>query len=204
MIIYGSYLDKKESVVRVAVTTAALDTCAALLSAFAIIPAVFAFGLDPTAGPSLMFITMPKIFKQMPAGRFFAVLFFVSVLFAGITALINMLEVCTEAAQSRWKLRRGVAALMAGALTPGIGLFPEYEPLMGKWMDFITIYVVPVGAVLGAVIIYYVLRRETLAEEMNRGRKKNLPAAFFAVAKYGYVLLAVAVVVLGCALGGIG
>ena len=204
MIIYGSYLKKEENIVHSAVMTAVLDTAAALLSAFAIIPAVFAFGINPTAGPPLMFITMPKIFEQMPAGRLFAVFFFLSVLFAGITSLINMLEVCSEAAQSRLKLNRKTAVLLAGALTLGVGLFLEYEPYMGRWMDMITIYVVPVGAVLGAFIIYWVLKPKELADELNCGRKHPLKASFFVIGKYLYVDLAAAVVVLGCALGGIG
>ena len=69
MIIYGSYLKKKENIVHSAGMTALLDTCAALIAGFAIIPAVFAFGLDPTSGPPLMFITLPKVFAQMPMGR---------------------------------------------------------------------------------------------------------------------------------------
>ena len=97
MIIYGSYLNKKENIPYSAGMTSFLDTCAAMLAGLAIIPAVFAFGMDPASGPPLMFITLPKIFSQMPMGRLFAFLFFLSVLFAGITSLVNMLEVCSEA-----------------------------------------------------------------------------------------------------------
>ena len=116
MIIYGSYLSKKEDIPRAAMQTALLDTCAALLAGFAILPAVFAFGMDPASGPPLIFITLPKVFAQMPGGRFIAVLFFLSVIFAGITSLINMFEVCAEAVTThlklplywwaRWPLRR--------------------------------------------------------------------------------------------------
>lgn len=204
MIIYGSYLNKKENVVRASITTAALDTLAALLSAFVIIPAVFAFGLDPASGPPLMFITMPKIFGQMPFGQLFSALFFLSVLFAGITSLINMVEVCTEAAQKQFKLSRIVSVAAVAAAVLGVGIFLEYEPYMGRWMDAITIYVVPFGAVLGAFVIYWVLKRDTLAQDMNSGRKKPLGNAFFFVGKYIYVVLAAAVLILGIALGGIG
>ena len=204
MIIYGSYLDKNEDIVKSSFVTAILDTCAALLSAFAIIPAVFAFGMDPAAGPPLMFITMPKIFAQMPLGRLISIFFFISVLFAGITSLINMLEVCGEAMNSRTKLSRKASVLIMGALAFAVGLFIEYEPYMGKWMDVITIYVVPIGAVLGAVIIYWVLKRNKLADELNSGRKKPLKNSFFIVGKYVYVLLAAAVVILGIIYGGIG
>ena len=97
MIVYGSYLSKKEDIPKASMQTAFFDTVAAMLSALAIMPAVFAFGIEPSAGPSLMFVTIPNIFKQMPMGRLFAVIFFLSVCFAGITSLINMFEAVIRA-----------------------------------------------------------------------------------------------------------
>ena len=89
MLIYGSYMKKDESILRHAGMTALLDTLAALLAGFAIIPAVFAFGIDPTSGPSLMFVTLPQVFGQMPGGQIFALLFFVlSIPFAWLIARI--------------------------------------------------------------------------------------------------------------------
>lgn len=204
MIIYGSYLNRNEDVVHSANMTAILDTCAALLSGFVVIPAVFAFGMDPQAGPPLLFLTMPKIFAQMPMGQLFSILFFISVLFAGLTSLINMIEVCSEAAQSRTKLKRTPAVLLVSAVVLLVGVFLEYEPYMGKWMDMITIYVVPFGAVLGAIIIYWVLKNGEIQAELNSGRAKPLGKAFFFTAKYIYIFLAAAVLILGVLLGGIG
>ena len=204
MIVYGSYLSKKENIVHSAVLTAILDTCAALLSSFVILPAVFAFGLDPASGPPLMFLTMPKIFAQMPAGQLFALLFFLSVLFAGLTSLINMLEACSEAAQTVLHMKRTPAVLLACAAALAVGLAIEEEAKLGAWMDMITIYVIPFGALLGAVMIYWVLDRRTLAGELNSGRPAPLPGGFFFTGKYIYVILASAVFVLGIALGGIG
>ncbi len=77
-LVYGSYLKKSEDVVNSAVMVSIFDTIAAMLAALVIIPSVFAFNMDPAAGPPLMFITMPEIFKQMPAGRLFASIFFYS------------------------------------------------------------------------------------------------------------------------------
>ena len=204
MIIYGSYLSKSEDIPRASALTALLDTAAALVAGMAVIPAVFAFGLDPQAGPPLIFITLPKVFAQMPAGRLFAVLFFLSVLFAGITSLINMLEVCSEAVQRQFKFGRTPAVLLTGAVVFAVGLFIEYEPYTGSWMDVITIYIVPVGAVLGAVMIYWVLGLPAIKKELTTGREKPLVRGFDFLAKYLYVFLAAAVVVLGVAYGGIG
>ena len=204
MIIYGSYLSKKENILHSAGVTALLDTCAAMVAGFAIIPAVFAFGLDPAAGPPLMFHILPRVFQQMPAGRLFAVLFFVSVLFAGITSLANMFEVCSEAAQRHLKLARPYAVLLVGAAAFAVGLFIEEEPKLGAWMDAITIYVVPIGAVLGAAMIFWVLGTKAIKKELQLGRKKPIGKAFDFFAKYVYVPLAAAVVILGIIKGGIG
>lgn len=204
MIIYGSYLNKKEDIVHSACITALLDTCAALIAGFAIIPAVFAFGLDPKSGPPLMFITLPKVFAQMPLGNIFALFFFVSVFFAGITSLINMFEVCSEAAQSRLKMKRIPAVLLVGIAAFAVGLFIEYEPYMGRWMDVITIYVVPIGAVLCSIMIYWILGNQKINAELNLGRKKPIGKAFDFTAKYVYVFLAGTVVVLSIVYGGIG
>lgn len=204
MIIYGSYLDKKEDIPKAAMTTAFLDTIAALLAGFAIIPAVFAFGLDVGSGPPLMFITLPKVFAQMPAGRWVAVLFFLSVLFAGITSLVNMFEVCAEAVQSHLHMKRKTAVLIVGSIVLLIGLLIEYEPYLGKWMDIITIYVVPFGAVLCAIMIYWVLGTKRINEELNQGRKKPIGKLFDFTAKYIYVVLAVLVCILSIFYKGIG
>ncbi len=204
MVIYGSYLDKKEDIPKAAVTTALLDTIAALLAGFAIIPAVFAFQMDPASGPPLMFITLPKVFEQIPAGRVIAVLFFLSVLFAGVTSLVNMFEVCSEAIQTHLHFPRKAAVAFVGAVVFLIGLFIEYEPYMGAWMDYITIYVVPFGAVLCAVIIYWVLKDEKIMDELNKGRNKPLGKYFIFTAKYIYVSLALLVFILSIVYKGIG
>lgn len=204
MIIYGSYLNKKENIVHSAAMTAVLDTCAAMISGLAIIPAVFAFGMDPASGPPLIFITLPKVFAQIPAGNILAVLFFLSVLFAGITSLVNMFEVCGEAAQTHLHLSRKMAVLLVAVVTLGAGLFIEAQPKLGAWMDFISIDVVPFGALMGAIMIYWVLGCKKINEELNLGREKPLGNAFNWTAKYLYVGLSALVFVLGIVLGGIG
>ena len=204
MIVYGAYLKKDADIPGASLRTAFFDTLAAMLSAVAIIPAVFAYGLDVARGPSLMFLTLPAVFQQMPMGQLFAVFFFLSVFFAGITSLINMFEAVVESWQSHFNLNRKLAVLLCSAITLGVGLFLEAEPNVGQWMDFITIGVVPIGAVMGAVSVYYVLGWPKLRQELQLGRKKPISAAFGAVGRYVYVPLTILVLILGFALGGIG
>lgn len=204
MIIYGSYLSKSEDIVHSSAMTAVLDTCAALIAGFAIIPAVFAFGMDPKSGPPLLFLTLPRVFQEMPMGQVIAVLFFLSVLFAGITSLVNMFEVCAEAVQTHFHMSRKTAVLLVGAAAFLVGLFIEKEAYLGQWMDVITIYVVPFGALLGAIMIYWVLGRKHMAAELEQGRSKPLPKWFFPVGKWLYVGLALLVFILSIQYHGIG
>ena len=204
MIVYWAYLKKDADIPGASLRTAFFDTLAAMLSAVAIIPAVFAYGLDVARGPSLMFLTLPAVFQQMPMGQLFAVFFFLSVFFAGITSLINMFEAVVESWQSHFNLNRKLTVLLCSAITLGVGLFLEAEPNVGQWMDFITIGVVPIGAVMGAVSVYYVLGWPKLRQELQLGRKKPISAAFGAVGRYVYVPLTILVLILGFALGGIG
>lgn len=203
MLIYGSYMKKDENIIKHSGYTALLDTLAALLAGFAILPAVFAFGIDPTSGPSLMFVTLPQVFAQMPAGRIFAILFFISVFFAGITSLVNMMEACSEALSSRLKLSRTWAVWIIAAVVFGVSLFLESLPKMDAWLDAVTIYVSPFGAVLCAVFIYFLLGIQPLRAELERGRTRPLSRAF-PVIGYSYVILSALVVLFGILYGGIG
>ena len=203
MLIYGSYMKKDEDIIKHSGYTALLDTLAALLAGFAILPAVFAFQIPLNSGPSLMFVTLPQVFAQMPAGRIFAILFFISVFFAGITSLVNMMEACSEALSSRLKLSRTWAVWIIAAVVFGVSLFLESLPKMDAWLDAVTIYISPFGAVLCAVFIYFLLGIQPLRAELERGRTRPLSRAFPVIGSC-YVILSALVVLFGILYGGIG
>lgn len=204
MIVYGSYLGREEDIPIASVNTAAFDTLAAMLAGLAIMPAVFAFGIEPASGPPLMFITLPQVFAQMPLGNLFAIFFFVSVAFAGITSLINMFEAVCESWQTRFGMSHSFMAAACGVIAFGVGVFLEDGNKVGSWMDFITILVVPFGALLGAVSIYYILGWKEIGEELSAGRRQPLGKWFCSLGKYVYVPLAIFVFILGIIYGGIG
>ena len=116
---------------------------------------------------------------------------------------MNMLEACGEALSSTGKLSRQWATLIVGVIAFVPGLFLESLAGMGGWMDLITIYVSPFGALLVAVCIYFVLRTDTIKDELALGGKGR-PGVFFTVTARFYVLVAAAVWVLGIYYGGIG
>ncbi len=204
MIVYGSYLKRDIDIPNAAKNTVVFDTLAALTAGLVIIPAVFAFNLDPTAGPPLLFITLPSVFKLMPFGRIFAIVFFISVLFASITSLMNLLEVPIEAIQSNLKLSRKLSVILVCFLAFIFGLFVESGDVLGKWMDFVSIYIIPLGAFIAAIMFFWVIGIDNAKSEIETGSKKLLGSWFNPMAKYIYVFLTLIVLIAGILLGGIG
>ena len=204
MVVYGSYLKKDVDIPNSAKNTAFFDTLAAMLAALVVIPAVFAFGLDPQSGPPLLFITLPAVFKEMAGGQLFAVLFFISLIFAAITSLMNLLEVPIESLQNRMNLKRNTAVIVVCAASFVIGLFLEDGNILSAWMDFVSIYIMPVGALIASIMFFWVIGSKIAKEQAEIGASKPLGAWFEPMAKYVFVILTIAVVIGGILYGGIG
>lgn len=203
-LVYGSYLKKEEDVVACAKNVAIFDSIAAMLAALVIIPAVFAFDLNPAAGPSLMFITMPQVFQMMPFGGIFMIVFFVAVLFAAVTSLINLFEAPIEALQNRFKFSRPVSVCIVMLISAAVGVLIENGDMVGKWMDVVSIYIVPLGALLAAIMFFWVCPKGFAREQVQMGMKKKLGAWFEPLTKYVFVGLTIVVYILGIFYGGIG
>ena len=203
-IVYGSYLKETEDIVQSAKYVAIFDSCAAMLAALVIIPSVFAFNMDPAAGPPLMFITMPSVFKQMPMGQLFAIIFFLAVLFAGITSLINLFETPIEALQERFNLSRKVSAsiiAMVGAIS---GILLEDANRLSVWMDIISIYVIPLGALLAGIMFFWICGTKFAREQAQLGSNVKIGNWFEPMTKYVFCGLTIIIYVLGIFYGGIG
>lgn len=95
MITYGSYLSRDHDLVRSSVEVAGMDTLVAVAAGFAIFPALFALGMEPGQGPSLIFVTLPVVFGQMAGGTFVSTIFFFLLALAALTSSISLLEVCS-------------------------------------------------------------------------------------------------------------
>lgn len=203
-VVYGSYLSDKEDVVNSAKFVALFDTIAAMLAALVIIPAVFAFGIKPSAGPPLMFITMPEVFKQMPLGQMFAIIFFVAVLFAGITSLINLFETPIEALQEHFNMGRTKAVVIVAVIAVAVGLLIEDGGILGQWMDVVSIYIIPLGALLAGIMFFWVCGFPFAGQQVSLGRTKPLAWWFEPMGKYVFCGLTILVYVLGLFYGGIG
>ena len=188
MIVYGAYLSKDEDVVGVAQHTALFDTIAAVVAALVIIPACFSYGLDVGAGPSLLFVTLPTILQDIPLGRLFAIILYLAMIFAGISSLQNMFEAVAESLLHKFpKLGRTAVLALLCVLCLGIGSFMEPISKWGPWMDLVSIYIIPIGATLGAISWFYVMKKEDLLAAVNTGSKKARGALWYNVGRFVYV-----------------
>ena len=188
MIVYGAYLSKDEDVVGVAQHTALFDTIAAVVAALVIFPACFSYGLDVGAGPSLLFVTLPTILQDIPLGRLFAIILYLAMIFAGISSLQNMFEAVAESLLHKFpKLSRTAVLALLCVLCLGIGIFMEPISKWGPWMDLVSIYIIPIGATLGAISWFYVMKKEDLLAAVNTGSKKARGALWYNVGRFVYV-----------------
>ncbi len=191
MVVYGAYLDDGEDVVKVAVRTAVFDTIAALVAAMVIIPACFAYDLDVGAGPALLFVTLPRILQDVPMGGLFAVILYTAMVFAGVSSLQNMFEAVGESLQYRFpKLSRKVVLVLLCVICLGVGLHMEPIAKWGPWMDIVSIYIIPIGATLGAISWFWVMKKKDLLEEINKGTLRPHGMPWYCAGRYAYVLCA--------------
>lgn len=120
---YASYVDKKDNIMFQSSSTAIADTLFALIAGMAIMPAVFAFGINPQSGPGLVFETLPYVFGKMPGGGIVAILFFLALIVAALTSSISMIEVGVAYLIEEKKLKRTTACIVLFLICWVLGIF---------------------------------------------------------------------------------
>ena len=202
-VIYGSYLPKNEDLPSSARNVALFDPLAALLAAFVILPAMAAGGVEPSAGgPGLMFVYLVNVFNGMPGGRIVGMVFFICVLFAGVSSIVNLYEAPVAFLQEKLHLKRAPAVATIGVI--GFAVSIMIQPWTSQWMDLVSIYICPLGALLAGIMFFWVLRKETVLNAVNEGREKAIGGWFYPLGKYVYCIAALVALIAGAVLGGIG
>ncbi|EAL4172367.1 sodium-dependent transporter, partial [Campylobacter jejuni] len=133
MITYGSYLNPKADLPSSVGWVAFLAILSSILGGLMVMPAVFAFHLDPTAGPGLTFVTMPAVFSQMPLGQGFAAAFYACLTVAALTSSVSMLEACTALLTQEANISRKNAILLTLAGCAIVGFAANMS--FGPWSD---------------------------------------------------------------------
>lgn len=191
LVTYGSYVSRKNNIVNTAIEVTVADTVIAILAGVAIFPAVFAFGIEPSSGPGLVFITLPNVFQQMPGGYVFAILFFVLLSVAALTSSISILEVVVAYLLEEFKMKRRGATILATILITILGVFCSLS--MGVWnkyklfdlnlfdlMDWISAnMLLPLGGLFISLFVGWFLGSKKVFHEIRKG--SNLPRGIFKV-----------------------
>ena len=137
-------------------------------------------------------MTLPTILQDIPLGRLFAVILYVAMIFAGVSSLQNMFEAVAESLLHKFpKLSRTAVLGILCVLCLGFGLLMEPISKWGPWMDLVSIYIIPIGATLGAVSWFYVMKKDDLLAAVNTGSRRRRGALWYGVGRYVYVPLAV-------------
>ncbi|NOZ52753.1 MAG: sodium-dependent transporter [Gammaproteobacteria bacterium] len=187
IMIYGSYMPHDASIAKTSILVAVADTLVALLAGLAIFPIVFAYGLEPGAGPSLIFMTLPIAFGQMPGGILFGTLFFVLLVFAAWSSAISLIEPAVAWLVENRNFTRIKAALITGISTWLLGIITVFsfndwrfsfyfagEKKTNGMFDVIDILtaniMLPLGGLFIAIFAAWVMRQQTSMDELGMGQ----------------------------------
>ena len=182
---YGSYLPKNVSIVSTVGVIAGLDTLVALVAGLTIFPIVFTNGLQPDAGPGLLFQAIPLAFGNLPAGSLFGTLFFLLVSFAALTSAISLVEPVLAFAVEKYKIKRVYASILIGLACWVLGLGSVFS--FNIWSDFhiaqsMTIFdfldyvsqkiLLPLGGFLISIYVAYKIPFRAAAEHLDLKKKQ--------------------------------
>ncbi len=179
IMVYGSYMRSQDSIARTAIMIVIADTVVALVAGMAIFPIVFANGLEPGAGPGLVFQTLPLAFGQMTGGLFFGTLFFILLFFAAWSSSISLIEPAVTWLVENRNMTRISASITCGIATWTLGmgtvlsfnLWAEvtlFDMTFFELLDFLTANIMlPLGGLFVALFVGWAMSRKSKHDEIG-------------------------------------
>ena len=213
MEIFGSYMDRERSLFGESLQIAGLDTFVALMSGLIIFPACFAYGINPGAGPELIFITLPNVFIQMPGGRFWGTLFFLFMTFAAFSTIIGVFENIIASCMDKWEISRKKSSLINGIIiligsvpaVLGYNVWKNFQPRgAGSTIldleDFlVSNLILPGGAIV--FLLFCMTKRgwgfDNYLAETNTGKGLKMPRILRGYLTYVMPCIILAIIILG-------
>ena len=213
MEIFGSYMDRERSLFGESLQIAGLDTFVALMSGLIIFPACFAYGINPGAGPELIFITLPNVFIQMPGGRFWGALFFLFMTFAAFSTIIGVFENIIASCMDKWEISRKKSSLINGIIiligsvpaVLGYNVWKNFQPRgAGSTIldleDFlVSNLILPGGAIV--FLLFCMTKRgwgfDNYLAETNTGKGLKMPRILRGYLTYVMPCIILAIIILG-------
>jgi NSS family neurotransmitter:Na+ symporter len=211
MMTYGSYFTEDNKMLNTAVKVALSDTLVSMLAGLAIFPTVFTFGMEPGAGPGLLFMTIPLVFSQMPFGNILLIAFFFLTAIAATTAMLSIVEVPIAYLSEEKGVSRKTAAIGISLFIGIVGILAtlsvDKTSLLGNitlfGMGFFDLFdyissniLLPLGGLLIAIMMGYTMKREDVVTELsNHGKLKiaGLVNVYFFLIRYVTPLLLIVV-----------
>lgn len=199
---YASYVNRDENLIKMSAQTATADTLFAIIAGIAIMPAVFAFGIEPGQGPGLVFVTLPYVFAQLPLGSVLAAIFFFVLYVAALTSAISLLEVAVAYVIEEFKISRRAAVLTVVAIVLFLGTFCSLsQGLLGDvkilgnnifdLFDKTTANIlIPLGALLIVLFAGWRMKREDFMDEITSGGKHMINPVYLKVVIFSVRYLA--------------
>lgn len=190
---YASYVDKKDNIMFQSSSTAIADTLFALIAGMAIMPAVFAFGINPQSGPGLVFETLPYVFGKMPGGGIVAILFFLALIVAALTSSISMIEVGVAYLIEEKKLKRTTACIVLFLICWVLGIFCalSFGPLAEVKLAGRSIFdffdnlssniLMTLGSLLTVLFVGWRLKKTDIYDEFTNGGTLSANVKIFGV-----------------------
>jgi len=184
MLTYGSYLPEDENLISATFYVVLFDTMIALLVGMVIFPAVFAMGMEPAEGPSLVFSVLPAVFSEMPMGNAVSVVFFILLLIAALTSGISLLEVVVAyfIDEKGWPRKKAVLAMGAIIFVIGVpsglsfGIWSDVKLFGMTFFDhadnIASNYLLPLGGMMTAIFVGYIWGTDSAQSEIERHKTR--------------------------------
>lgn len=213
MAIFGSYIGKERTLLGESLNIALLDTFVAICAGLVIFPACAAFGIDVSAGPSLLFITLPNVFNAMAFGQFWGSLFFLFMLFAAYSTVIAVIENIISCSMDAFGWSRKKACLVNGVLlfilsvpcALGFNIWSHIHPLGGgsNILDLedylVSNWILPLGSLV--IVLFFTSKRgwgfRNFLQEVNAGKGIKMPSGIYFYLRYILPLIILTVFVMG-------
>ena len=200
MITYGSYMKKDVSIEKSARNIGLIDTVVAILAGLMIVPSAYIYGFADDQGMGLMFVSLPQVFDQMPAGEFIAPVFYLLVIFAALTSVVSLMETVVSEFIDGAKFRRNLSIIATAALTFVIGAivvlgfgpfmtdlspFDQGAGILGIMDTLTNSYLMPIVAILTCLFVGYVIKVTFITEEVeSEGNEFKFKRPFEYMIKY--------------------
>jgi neurotransmitter:Na+ symporter, NSS family len=185
LITYGSYIRKDNNLSVTAVQVSIADTLIAILAGVMIFPAVFALGMDPQAGPGLVFQVLPELFMKMPGGYYFSIIFFILLAVAALTSTVSLLEVVVAFASEELKITRKKATIIGAISIWLVGIITTlsfsnlsdvklFDKTIFDLLEYVAANILlPVGALFIVIFLGWFLGKKVITDELsNQGTLK--------------------------------